>query len=353
MINLELSILRLSGLILSFICFVFIFFKLRKPGNHPKNILALNIFTVTLLIVSLFPSVVNLPADLFNLVKYPNGRLITLLIISTLLIWPLFLIERSKSITWATKVENIVRTVALQNYFVQKYSNLIDKEIIILIPAMNEGENISYVLQKISSEIVGKKTGVLVIDDGSTDDTKIKAEKYGAEVISHSVNLGGGAALKTGYEIAKQLNIKYIVTLDGDGQHDPQDIEKLVSSLINNKADLVIGSRKLGSSDNYSFTRSTGLSIFNFLIQVLIGIKITDCASGYRAFSTNLLYQIRLNQRQYHTAEMIIEATKQKLKIVEEPIHISKRLSGTSKKGKNLTYAFSFLSAVIKTWLRS
>jgi len=353
MINSDISILRLSGLIFSVFCFVFIFFKLRKPGHHQKNISALIFFTALLLIISFYPSIVNLPAELFNLMKYPNGRLITLLIISTLLIWPLFLIERSKSIAWATQVENIVRAAALQGYLTPKRKNLITREIIVLIPAMNEGENISYVLQKIPNEIAGMKTGILVIDDGSTDDTVIKSKTHNANVISHSVNLGGGAALKTGYEVAKRFHFKYIVTLDGDGQHDPRDIEKLVSSLIKNKADLVIGSRKLGSSDNYSFTRSTGVYIFNFLIKVLIGIKTTDCASGYRAFSINLLNQIKLNQRQYHTAEMIMEAAKHKLKIVEVPIHISRRLSGTSKKGKNLKYAFSFLGSVIKTWLRS
>jgi len=208
------------------------------------------------------------------------------------------------------------------------------------------------VLSKIPKIINDKKVHVLVIDDGSHDQTFQVCQDNDVWVIKHGIRLGGGAALKTGYILAHYSGIDTLVTMDADGQHNPETITTLVKPILSKKADFVIGSRVLGSSVSPPLFRKTGLLIFNKLISLLVGITITDCSSGFRVLNTVMLKNIPLHQSQYHTAELIIEASKRQFRIVEQPIIIMKRISGKSKKGHNLIYGGRFLATLITTWLR-
>jgi len=140
--------------------------------------------------------------------------------------------------------------------------------------------------------------------------------------------------------------------MDADGQHDPGQIARLVEPILNNEYDFVIGSRILGTKENNTRFRSIGLHFFSFIISMLLGVKITDCSSGFRAFKARLLNSVTLLEDQYHTSELIIDAVKKGFRIGEAPISISKRKYGQSKKAKDLLYGLNFGKTILKTWWR-
>lgn len=222
----------------------------------------------------------------------------------------------------------------------------------VIIPALNEGENLDHILPKIPESIKGYSIEVLVVDDGSVDNTKDIVKKHGCYIVSNPINRGGGAALRLGFDIAMLLEVKVIVTMDGDGQHLPEEIEQLVAPIMNDEQDIVIGSRVLGQHERDSFCRWIGIHVFNMVINLLTGTRITDCSNGFRAFRMDSLKEVLLHQDQFHTAELIIDAAKKGLRIGEAPVTILRRYSGKSKKGKNLSYGINFSKTIVKTWLR-
>lgn len=160
-----------------------------------------------------------------------------------------------------------------------------------IIPAYNEESTIG------SMVIVSKNyvERVIVIDDGSIDRTSEIAEIAGAKVIKHPENLGKGAALRTGFSQIGDTDI--IITLDGDGQHNPAEIPKIVSPIINGEADIVIGSRYLENKNRDTPAyRRLGQNILDTATQLNTGLKITDSQSGFRAFATYTLPAFQFNQ---------------------------------------------------------
>jgi glycosyltransferase involved in cell wall biosynthesis len=305
-----------------------------------------------LLIIGLFPSVINFPAELLSLRGKERGRIITLLLFSNAFLWFLYLAERAKTERRYLQFDALVRQLSIRDFFYSNSKKNTSGSIFILIPAFNEAKNLTAILPIIPDEIQGIPVNILVIDDGSSDDTSLVAEKYGALVAIHTTNRGGGAALNTGYSLVKKLNALYVVTMDADGQHNPEEIPKLAAPIINNEADLIIGSRILGSCDEYSRIRLYGVNLFSKLINIMQGSKITDCSSGFRAFNKIILEKCVLVQEQYHTAELIIETAKRGYRIEERPVNISARLSGKSKKGRDIKYGLFFLRTILKTWFR-
>ncbi|MFO1519196.1 MAG: glycosyltransferase family 2 protein [bacterium] len=230
--------------------------------------------------------------------------------------------------------------------------NLPPETILAIVPAFNEAENLPAVLPRIPKKVCGRPLSVLVVNDGSTDDTSKVAGEFGAFVLDLSARRGGGAALRAGFEDAKKRGVEIVVTLDADGQHQPEEIETLVSPILEGEADLVIGSRLLGDYEKDSELRRVGIHFFNGLIRILSGIRVTDCSSGFRAFRLSELKKLHLVQDQYHTAEMILEAGKKGVRIVERPITVKRRWKGKSKKGNHLAYGFHFCRTLLKTWWR-
>jgi glycosyltransferase involved in cell wall biosynthesis len=189
-----------------------------------------------------------------------------------------------------------------------------------------------------------------VVDDGSTDGTPDVAEENGALVARSLMNVGGGHALQVGFAAARRLGARWVVTLDADGQHQPAELPLLLAPLLRGEADVVVGSRHLGQSVGHERTRALGLRIFNALLSFLLGRRITDCSSGYRAFDLEKLRTLRLVQDRHHTAELLIEAARNGLRIVEVGIVISPRRSGESKKGTNWRYGVRFARTVAQAW---
>lgn len=346
------STLRLVGIAIGVIAIAFCFLRLRSYTARRTDIWLVFLFGIILILVGLFPGLVNLPADMISLGNRQGGRLITLLLISNAFLWLLLFYERNKNDSRYLKFDHWVRNATVNEFMADSIQNIQPGSILVLIPAYNEAENLDIVLPRIPRQILDKKVTVLVVDDGSTDQTSVIAKKHGALTAIHQTNRGGGAALKVGYKISKLIRPALIVTMDADGQHNPNEIETLVTPILKDDADFVIGSRIIGSSDKYSWFRLFGVGLYSKMINIILGTHITDCSSGFRAFNLSVLENCLLLQDQYHTAELIIEAAKRNYRINEQPIHIAKRLSGSSKKGKDIKYALAFFRTILKTWIR-
>ena len=182
-----------------------------------------------------------------------------------------------------------------------------------VIPAYNEEKSIAEIVRKTKRYI----SNVIVIDDGSKDKTKEMAEKSGAVVLRHIVNLGKGATLKTGCDYAAKKNAGLIVVLDADAQHDPDDIPRFVEKL--KKYDMVFSFRKL--SGKMPLVLRLGNWFISRVARVLFKVDLFDTQSGFRAFTVEAYKKIRWNASDYSMeSEMISRAGKQRLKYVQIPI---------------------------------
>jgi glycosyltransferase involved in cell wall biosynthesis len=191
----------------------------------------------------------------------------------------------------------------------------------IVIPAYNEEGSIKKVLSEIPKKINGIKEIIpIVVDDGSTDDTCSLAKSKTKHVAHHVINLGVGAALTTGFEVAKKLKCDLAVTLDGDGQHNPNDIHRLIEPIISQKADVVIGTRMLNAK-GMPFVKILGNWMMNIMTALIMHAWSTDTQSGMRALSRKALRKMRFDSLGYEISSEIIGETKRaKLKLVEVPI---------------------------------
>ncbi|NIR49900.1 glycosyltransferase family 2 protein [candidate division KSB1 bacterium] len=221
------------------------------------------------------------------------------------------------------------------------------QKIAILVPAFNEAKKIAEVVSGIKK--TKPELEVVVIDDGSSDDTATIAEKAGATVLTHAVNLGYGAALQTGYKYALLNDYECTIQIDGDGQHDPRFIDKLISS-INNGSDVVIGSRFLANNGyNNPFMRKMGMMFFRFLIYLFIKQKISDPTSGFQALNRNVItFFAKSNQypADFPDADIIILLHYAGFHISEIPVVMYR-----NETGKSMHSGFKPLYYIIKMLL--
>lgn len=193
----------------------------------------------------------------------------------------------------------------------------------IVIPVFNEAPVIKKVINSLPKKIKGiKKITVLAINDGSMDNSEAEIKKTRAILVSHHTNLGAGCATATGLEAARRIRADITVTFDGDGQHDPKDIPRVIEPIIKGDADLVIGTRLI-QSKGMPIYKKVGNFGLNFITYILSGKWTTDSQSGLKAFSLKALKKINLNLAGYEfCSEIVIEAAKEKLKIIEVPIKV-------------------------------
>ncbi len=191
------------------------------------------------------------------------------------------------------------------------------KKIFIVIPAYNEEKKISSVLKSLKKNY----KNIVVVDDGSTDNTYNLALKNKVHVLKHIINRGQGAALKTGIDYALSKGADIIVTYDADGQFVPSDIKKIIKPL--NKYDIVLGSRFLGKAINIRPLKKLVLKLGVIVVYLLYGIRITDSQSGLRAMTRNAAKKINIScDRMEHASEFFSEIMKHKLKYTEIPITV-------------------------------
>jgi len=236
--------------------------------------------------------------------------------------------------------------------FADAYPDLKLQPLVVVIAAYNEADNIGAVLDEIPGEIAGVPVSLLVIDDGSTDGTTKVAERHGALVCTLSANRGHGVALRLGYKISRDGGAQYIATLDGDGQWDPADLPAMVELMESGQADFVIGSRELGKTENTDAFRNMGVKFFARVISMLTRTHLTDTSSGLRLMRAGLTGTVTQTQPQYQTSELLIGAVLQGYRIAEVPTVMRQRLSGESRKGRNLAYGLRYARVITGTYLR-
>ena len=346
------STIRWLGLIIGVMGFLYIFNRFRYGRARRIDFSAATLVSFGLIVVSIYPNSVGLLRDMLLLDEGQFSRLIAVTIMSNIILWIFLFVLQLRWERHTEQFDHLVRRLGMTE-FSQQYPNINTlSPLVVVIPAYNEAQNLGSVLKEIPKELFGKPLFTVVIDDGSQDDTLAVARKAGALAVSNPINRGGGAALRLGFDIARRYGAHIVVTMDADGQHLPSEIPRLVEPVSNGEADIVIGSRLLGTREKDSLIRYIGIHVFNMLIRLLTHVRVTDCSSGFRAFRVSELFRLLLRQDQFHTSELIIDAAKKRLRIVEVPITIRRRISGESKKGRNWRYGFSFFRAMFKTWWR-
>lgn len=201
---------------------------------------------------------------------------------------------------------------------------------LIIIPAFNEEANIEKTVTSIQKD--AKEFDYVIINDCSTDSTRKICEQKGYNVVNLPINLGIGGAVQTGYKYAYENGYDVAVQVDGDGQHDPEFLNKMAEYIEENKVDMVIGSRFIEKKGfQSSVTRRMGIKFFSVLIKLLTGSVITDPTSGLRMVGRNVMEIFAKDYpRDYPEPESVVAVLRKKLVVKEIPVIMHEREGGVS-----------------------
>lgn len=219
----------------------------------------------------------------------------------------------------------------------------------VVIPAYNEGAVIRSVVASTKKQLAASShdVSIVVVDDGSKDNTASEAERAGAIVIRHILNSGAGSATATGLSYAEQNNFNIAVTMDADGQHLPSDVAQGVDKILQSDTDLLIGSRLI-DNEGMSKVKVLGNRGLSFVTYILFGINSTDSQSGLRVFSRRALEELRWKTSGYEfCSEMLWRAKQQNMNIDEYPIKAIYTEYSKSK-GQNNWNAVNIIKSLLK-----
>ena len=210
---------------------------------------------------------------------------------------------------------------------------IIKKEnIYIVIPAYNEGPKIGEVILNLKNY----GYNIVAVDDGSKDNTFDIIRNHTNHAIRHPFNMGQGAAIQTGLDYANLLGADIAITFDADGQHQAEDIQKLIQPILNEGVDAVFGSRFLGKTINMPKIRGKFIKLATVFFGMVSGIKLSDANCGIRAFNRKSIQQIKITQnRMAHTLDIIEQVSINKLSYCEVPVTIEYS-EYSLKKGQSL-----------------
>lgn len=220
-------------------------------------------------------------------------------------------------------------------------------KIYIVIPAYNEENTISGVIKDLKKH---NYHNIIVVDDGSTDNTLKIARQAGTLVVRHPINLGQGAALRTGMDLALDLGVDLIVTFDADGQHMARDINKLIKPVISKEVDIALGSRFIDNSSNTPWLKKVLLKIGVILVFLMYGIMLSDTHNGLKAISRQAAQKISIESRgMEHASEIIGKIKVNRIKFKEIPVTI--RYSEYSiKKGQRISNSLNIFIKMLAKW---
>jgi Glycosyl transferase family 2 len=345
----ELTALRTFGLVLAVLLIAFAIWRRRSLSNGAVLLallsgLALAIVSGTELLDALLSA--------FSFERGNGGRILGLAVFAIVILFLLILRALTESSRMNQQLSALLEGLAWEEFRQAKLPERFRDRIAVVIPAYNEADSVGDVVRSIPAKVCAEETAILVVDDGSRDDTSEEAAKAGAIVARHVINRGGGAALRTGYRLMAESGALVVVTLDADGQHLPSEMERLVKPVLDDEVDVAHGSRVLGEADPNSRSREFGIVFFNKLVSFITRTKVSDCSNGYRAVRTTVLPQLVLRQEQFHTSEFLIEAIKRGIPAMEVPVTVAKRTHGHSKKPAVMRYGIGFANAIVRTWLR-
>ncbi|UJG41545.1 MAG: glycosyltransferase family 2 protein [Candidatus Heimdallarchaeum aukensis] len=229
------------------------------------------------------------------------------------------------------------------DFFFRKYPSLLldkkeysltesdKKKISVIIPAYNEEKTIEKAIKSVKPYC----NNIIVVNDGSTDDTAAIAQKNDVVLINHKLNMGLGTSLRDGINKAIDLNSEIIINFDADLQYVAEEIEYMVYYIIHEKYDLIMGSRLKGKIEKMSLIKKFGNKLYTRLLRYLTRLGISDGQTGFRAFTSDFARKIMIRGDYTYTQEMILEAAACKAKIGEVPISFNKRKYGKSRLMRN------------------
>jgi glycosyltransferase involved in cell wall biosynthesis len=199
-----------------------------------------------------------------------------------------------------------------------------------IVPAHNEAESIAAVVREIRG--FDRAVEVVVVDDGSVDRTALRAAEAGARVVQLPFNLGIGGAVQTGFRYAHEHGFELAVRLDGDGQHDPSQLPRLLAPVLAGEADIAVGSRFAGEGDwRPTFARGVGIRLFARMVSLLVGQRVTDTTSGFQACNRRAIALFAADYpHDYPEVEATVMVHRHRLRLVEVPVTMRERAAGAS-----------------------
>ena len=343
--------LRIFGALVAALLALYAIRRYRRGQLRRGEVLLIALVSAALTVAAVFPDVFDPVLETLGFERGQERRIIGLLVISNLLALALLFRGFSRDDQMSNEIGDLVDYMALKRFEETDHS-IPPNACVVVIPAYNEADTIAAVLADVPDEVCGLVTATIVVADGCTDATEQAALNLGAAVIRRDLRRGSGAAVRLGYRTALASRAKAVVTLDADGQHDPKEMEILVRPLIDGQADMVQGSRVLGSFEVESNVRKHGVKLFAALLTTLGRTRITDPSTGYRAMTAGALRTLDLRQDQFYVSEVILDAGRKGLDVIEVGITLRRRADGLSKKPTTLRYAWGFSKAIMRTWLR-
>ena len=219
-----------------------------------------------------------------------------------------------------------------------------DQKIFVVVAAYNEAP----VIRQVVGRVRAVCPFVVVVDDGSTDDTFVELRDSGVFLLRHAVNRGQGAALQTGIEFALAYGAEVVVTFDADGQHDENDIPAMVAPILRGECEVTLGSRFLGRTDYIPLVRRMILRLGVVFTRIVSGIRVTDVHNGLRAFSRDAARALRIHlDRMAHASEVLEQVHQAGWKYREIPVRID--YTGYSKgKGQSSANAIRIALQVLR-----
>lgn len=229
-----------------------------------------------------------------------------------------------------------------------------NKKLLVIIPAFNEEETIASVITDVRTNV--PEADILVVNDGSRDSTGTVAESMGAITLTHLYNLGIGATMQTGYKYARINGYDMAVQVDADGQHRADYIRALIRPILENTAQVTIGSRFLEDGDyRPSFARNAGMAVFSKVVSMILGEKVTDTTSGFRACGREVIsFFSQAYPDDYPEVEALVLLHRKGFRIMEVPVKMSERAGGRSSitPTKSVLYMFKVLLAIFVDLLK-
>lgn len=345
--------LRIVGGIFAAAIFALALIRYQRRRISRLSLIISSLISAVLLLLAIAPGLFNPLFEVFNFEPGNGQRLTAVLLFAVGVLFVLLIRLQSEVDTSERGIRQLVESFGQSAFDWDAAVDLpAGKRIVVVSPAHNEAENVAAVIEAMPPEVEGYHVVPIVIDDRSDDGTAETARAAGALVASLPIRRGGGLALRVGYDIALKLGADIVVTMDADGQHQPEELPTLVGPIIEGRADHVNGSRMLGDFEREGLIRHLGVHFFSRVVTVLTGQRVTDISSGYRATRADTLRALILEQDQFWTSEVTIEALRQRARVVEVPVTFLTRRGGVSKKPKSLRYGWNFSKAIVKTWLR-
>jgi len=346
-------LLRVLGALFAVGFFALVVVRYERKQVSRLTLIISSVISVAILLLAIAPGLFNPLFETFNFQPGTGLRLTGVLLAAVVILFLLVVRLQSNVDTNDRSIRLLVESMGQTAFDWDAAAELPDgRRIVVISPALNEAENVGAVIHAMPSEVDGHVVVPVVIDDASDDGTADVARKAGALVASLPIRRGGGLALRVGYDVALKLDADVVVTIDADGQHQPEEIPILVKPILDGEADHVNGSRMIGDFERESLIRHLGVHFFSRVVTILTGQRVTDISSGYRATRADTLRRLILEQDQFWTSEVTIEALRKHARVVEVPVTFLTRRGGESKKPKSLRYGWNFSKAIVKTWLR-